>query len=325
MNKVLLLLAVFVLASGCALLGPRPVPDPPDISREKAVRGSGHFDNGRLDRAERDFKAAFYADQAGDRLPALGRDYRNLAALAVRQGDYPAALEYLKRSRDICRGHDDSAGQAECLAGMAAVSDRAGQPAEAGKLIEEALRLASGPTATRAYVLNVRGAHLNEAKDYAGAEVALTEAMGIEAGLKGCDARLRAATLHYLGCAHLAQGRLGEARERLEQALELDREGDYPAGIAADTERLAAVAAASGKAPEALALYEKAFNIYVYLRDARRAEGVLAAMERQNSDASLGLDLTRLREALGPLKAATNRVNPPPPTDYPLGSRSTTQ
>ena len=104
---------------GCAL-GPRPKPQPPDISREKAIRGSAHFEQRRLDRAERDFKSAFYLDQAEDRAAALARDYSNLAALALRKGDDAAALECLARSTDIHRRAGNGAGLARSLAAMAA-------------------------------------------------------------------------------------------------------------------------------------------------------------------------------------------------------------
>ena len=90
--------------------------------------------------------------------------------------------------------------------------------------------------------------------------------------------RLRAVTRHYLGRCHLERGRLDFARKLLEEALQLDREGEYPAGIAADLEQLAAVRRPQGRRPEAFVLSEKAFNLYVYLRDARRAESSLASL-----------------------------------------------
>jgi non-specific serine/threonine protein kinase len=325
MNRLKLIsLAAFLLAAGCAF-GPRPQPQPPDYSREKAIRGRDHFENGRLDRAERDFKSAFYLDQAEDRPAALARDHHNLAALFARQGDHATAREHLLRAIDIQRAAGDSPALARSLAALAAVEEAGGNPDAAAPLLEEALRLVPEAGPARLYVLNVKGAHLTQAGDVAGAEAALREAMEL-GGLEGTDVRLAAATLHYLGRAALAKGELERAKRLLEEAHRLDREGQYPAGIAADLEQLAAVEAAAGRLPEAFRLWEKAFNIYVYLKDTRRAKVVLAELERRHAEAKLGEDvnrsLGRLKEALGGLEAAGIK---PAAADYSLGSKSTTQ
>lgn len=325
--KLISLAAFLLLAAGCAF-GPRPQPQPPDYSREKAIRGRDHFENGRLDRAERDFKSAFYLDQAEDRPAALARDHHNLAALFARQGDHATAREHLLRAIDIQRAAGDSPALARSLAALAAVEEE-GNPAAAAPLLEEALRLVPEAGPARLYVLNVKGAHLTQAGDVAGAEAALREAQDIGQG-EGIDVRLKAATLHYLGRAALGKGELERAQRLLEEAHRLDREGQYPAGIAADLEQLAAVEAAAGRLPEAFRLWEKAFNIYVYLKDTRRAKVVLAELERRHAEANLDRDtgrdmdrsLGRLKEALGGLEAAGIK---PAAADYSLGSKSTTQ
>ncbi len=312
-----------VWLGGCAtLFGPRPQPQPPDISREKAVRGSSLFEEGRLDRAERDFKSAFYMDQAEDRQPALARDYENLAALASRQGDYPAALEYLARAADIRRRGGDNDGLARTLAGMAAVADLAGRPEEAAKLIEEALGLVPGQGAPRLCVLNTKAWHLLETGDAAGAEAVAREAVATAEADPGIDIRLRAAAGHYLGRVLAERGRTEEAGKLFEAALELDRAGKYPAGIAADLDQLASLAAAGGRPEEAARLYERAFNIFVYLKDVRRARQVLARLETEYGQARLAGSLTRLREALTQVEEAAAREAA---GRYSLGRTSTTQ
>jgi tetratricopeptide (TPR) repeat protein len=316
-----------LLAAGCAF-GPRPQPQPLDYSREKAIRGRDHFENGRLDRAERDFKSAFYLDQAEDRPTALARDHHNLAALFARQGDHATAREHLLRAIDIQRAAGDPSALARSLAALAAVEEE-GNPAAAAPLLEEALRLVPEAGPARLYVLNVKGAHLTQAGDVAGAEAALREAQDIGQG-EGIEVRLKAATSHYLGRAALAKGELERAKRLLGEAHRLDREGQYPAGIAADLEQLAVVEAAAGRLPEAFRLWEKAFNIYVYLKDTRRAKVVLAELERRHAEADMDRDtgrdmdrsLGRLKEALGGLEAAGIK---PAAADYSLGSKSTTQ
>lgn len=307
-----------LLAGGCAF-GPRPAPREPDKAREKAIRGAVHFDNGRLDRAERDFKKALWLDQAQDRLASLSRDYDNLAALALRQGDYGRALEYLARAASVQRRTGGSDGLARSLAAMAAVEDLAGRPDEAARLIEEALGLAPEAGAARLYVLNVKGWHLLEAGDGAGAEAPLQEAMEIGRSVAGVDIRLRAATHHHLGRCLLERGELKAARGLLEDALELDRQGKYPAGVASDLDQLAALEAAEGRLDEAFVLYERAFNLYVYLKDVRRARILLARLERHNLEARLGRNVLQLQEALARVEKASARAG------YSLGSTSTTQ
>jgi tetratricopeptide (TPR) repeat protein len=307
-----------LLAGGCAF-GPRPAPKEPDKAREKAIRGAVHFENGRLDRAERDFKKAIWLDQAEDRLASLSRDYNNLAALALRQGDYGRALEYLARAAGIHRQAGEKAGLARSLAAMAAVEDLAGRPDEAARLIEEALGLVPEAGGARLYVLNVKGWHLLEAGDLAAAEAPLQEAIEIGGSVAGADSRLLAATRHHLGRCLLERGDLKAARGLLEDALELDRQGKYPAGIASDLDQLAALEATEGRLDEACALYERAFNLYVYLKDVRRARALLARLERHNLEARLGLEVLRLREALARVEEASARAG------YSLGSTSTTQ
>lgn len=322
MNRIrIVALAVVLLAvlAGCSL-GPRPAPPPPDISREKAIRGLDHFDNGRLDRAERDFKSAFYLDQAEDRPDALARDYQNLAALAIQQGDLATAREYLRRAVAIQRELDEPAAAARALAALGAVEEADGRGEEAARLIEQALGLAP-EGAARLYVLNVKGAHLLEAGDVSRAEAVLREALRLGQA-EGVDERLRAATRHYLGRAALARGELAAARTLLREAHELDRRGRYPAGIAADFHQLAKVAQAAGNHKEALLLYERAFNIYVYLKDSGRAAVVLADLEAMGGEGSLAGKLARLRQALTGLEAPPTA---PAVNDYSLGSRSTTQ
>ncbi|MFH0810177.1 MAG: tetratricopeptide repeat protein [Pseudomonadota bacterium] len=286
-----------VLVWGCALMGPRPAPEEPGTSREQAVRGSVHFEEGRLDRAERDFKAAFRADEAEGRFHALARDYLNLAALASRRGRSAEALGYLERAADIQRRDDDAAGLAETLAAMAAVQNMAGSGLEAGRLRDEALRLCPARAETRVYVLNVKGAHLIGTGDFRGAEVVLKKALVLAPEVP--DARRRAATLHYLGRCARGLGRPGEAGRLLGDALKLDQEGDYPAGVASDLQELAEVAAAQeGGCGEALLLFEQAFDVCLHLKDTPRARRILTRLEDMARAAHKDRDLAQLRDAL---------------------------
>jgi tetratricopeptide (TPR) repeat protein len=319
MRRIALLAAALtVLAAGCGF-GPRPAPLAPDTSRERAVQGSSYFDQGRFDRAEREFKNAYYQDLAADQRSALARDYGNLAALAVRQGDHASAIDYLAREADIYRGMNDSGRLARSLAARAAVEDAAGKAEEAAGHIAEALKLVPEAGEARLYALNIKGSHMIRGGDAVGAQAPLREAVGMGKSL-GADPRLRAASCHYLGRSLLAKGDREGAERLLGEALELDRAGDNPAGIASDLARLAGTLAASGRPTEGLRLYEQAFNLYIYLKDVRRAGEVLAQIEGHGRQASLPHGVAKLRETLRQVKADCARDG-----GYSWGSTSTTQ
>jgi tetratricopeptide (TPR) repeat protein len=180
---------------------------------------------------------------------------------------------------------------------------------EAAGLVGEALGLVPEPGPVRVYALNVKGWLLIQAGDAAAAQKPLTEAMDIgrmlpEAQPQIVEGRLNAATRYYLGCSLLAQGKTAEARQMIEEALALDRESHYPQGIAADLTQLAAIEAAGGRLPEAFRLYERAFNIYLSLKDNRRAGLVLAELERAGREANLEAQVLGLREQLRQVETA---------------------
>ncbi|MFF2043155.1 tetratricopeptide repeat protein [Kitasatospora sp. NPDC058170] len=81
--------------------------------------------------------------------------------------------------------------------------------------------------------------------------------------------------LRHLGIAAHMAGRLGEARERLEESVRLRRQLDFPAGVAANLVGLAYIAAAEERSQDARGLLEEAAT----LAGAADAKAVLRSVD----------------------------------------------
>ncbi|MFG3049982.1 tetratricopeptide repeat protein [Kitasatospora sp. NPDC048239] len=86
--------------------------------------------------------------------------------------------------------------------------------------------------------------------------------------------------LRHLGIAAHMAGRLGEARERLEESARLRRELDFPAGVAANLVGLAYIAAAEERPEDARGLLEEA----AALAGAADAKAVLRSVDEARRD-----------------------------------------
>ncbi|MFF4412753.1 hypothetical protein ACFYY8_09480 [Streptosporangium sp. NPDC001559] len=95
------------------------------------------------------------------------------------------------------------------------------------------------------------------------------------------DALTASYALRHLGIAEHRAGRLGAARERLEESTRLRRETGFLPGVAANLVGLAYVTAGEGRRDEALRLLDEAGSI----AESSRADGVL----RQVQEARAGL------------------------------------
>lgn len=96
-----------------------------------------------------------------------------------------------------------------------------------------------------------------------------------ELAAKAGDKLTMSYALRHLGIAEHAAGRLGTARERLEESVRLRRETGFMPGVAANLVGLAYIAAADGRRNEALALIEEAGAIAT----ASGADGIMRQVE----------------------------------------------
>lgn len=86
--------------------------------------------------------------------------------------------------------------------------------------------------------------------------------------------------LRHLGIAAHTAGRLGVARDRLEESVQLRRELGFMPGVAANLVGLAYVAAGNGRRDDALALIDEAGEI----AEASGAHGVLTWVQQARGD-----------------------------------------
>ena len=96
-----------------------------------------------------------------------------------------------------------------------------------------------------------------------------------EIAAKAGDKLTMSYALRHLGIAEHAAGRLGTARERLEESVRLRWETGFMPGVAANLVGLAYIAAADGSRNEALALIEEAGAIAT----ASGADGIIRQVE----------------------------------------------
>ncbi|MEU8656854.1 tetratricopeptide repeat protein [Actinoplanes philippinensis] len=90
------------------------------------------------------------------------------------------------------------------------------------------------------------------------------------------DQAVEAEALRHLGIAAHTAGRLDEARTRLEESARLWREAGTPEGVAANMVGLAYIAAAQGRATDAVAILDEAYAIAA----PREAYAVVAQIEQ---------------------------------------------
>ena len=215
-------------------LGARRPAESRQLEAQYASRlGTLHVHAGRLDEADRAFRAALELANPDDDLFRAGI-HNNLGNLLVRRGDLTAAGAALDRSADLYRAllGPRHPSVAIALNNLGELALRQGRWADALAIDEEAraiLRAAFGPDHPHVGVLenNLGQARLHLGDPEAAADH-FERARAIFAAAFGDDAAPLAYPLTGLGEARIAAGHLAEARTILERALLL-REGSGPA------------------------------------------------------------------------------------------------
>ena len=190
----------------------------------------GRFDEGRrrLDRA--------LGCGVGVLPRVRARALTALGTAAIWQGDMPAARAPMEEAVAILRAEGEPCSPAEvvdlayALSGLGAALALAGEPDPAAGLLEESCVLARRlePRVLTAFVLYWRGMAALARDDRRLARASLEESLEVGRGLGGGPAVAHPLTV--LGRIALAPGCVGEARERLGEALDLHREAGGPVG-----------------------------------------------------------------------------------------------
>lgn len=295
-----------VLGSLCLALvscsGPPPSPPMSAVQRlnAEAVR---RIDRGDINAAELTLRDALREAELVDDLAGQAETWNNLGALATARSRndeafacYTIALR-LHRSRGA---HDASEVRARTNLGSVLLAQ--GRPREAREQFEAAYNLATDlkqPSIGFLARVGLAAVTLREG-NYADA-IAKASSLANEAR-QARDDEATAAALQLEGNARLAQGDHVTARERLEQALSLDRKREAPGSVVSDLRSLARAAETSGDRAQASSYFARASRSARRLGDLAGAESDLRrAIEHARAASSpdvsaLELELDALKQ-----------------------------
>ena len=173
-------------------------------------------------------------------------------------GQVEQSLEWHRRALALARQRDDSSGIADGLYAIGEVHRALDQPTQALSYFQDALELdqASGIVRNIAYSHNKVGVTLLELNDLASARKHLTFARDLFADSKTRRDMLWAEA--NLGRLALTEGRIDDARGKLEQILEESEQEDWPVLENITRKALADLEYQEGRFDQALALLDAA-------------------------------------------------------------------
>jgi predicted ATPase len=168
------------------------------------------------------------------------------AAIALIQGDYPAATRFAEGALDAARAGGNQRLIANGLSNLGAIVLAAGDHERAGVLLEEAVALAreAGDTRVAALAINNLGDRALTLGDYEGAKPLFEESLELLRA-NGDTANI-ARALFNLGAVALRRGETEEARSLLRESMVVARDVGDMEDIAWCLEGAAAVAALDG-------------------------------------------------------------------------------
>ncbi|WP_052684260.1 AfsR/SARP family transcriptional regulator [Lentzea aerocolonigenes] len=224
--------------------------------------------------------------------PAEAAMHANLGTLYLRLGEYALSVEHHNQAIELYRALGDKDAEASVLNNLSLVHRRSGQLTEAKEALVRCLAMlhSADSISTGLYNLGQLSVELGEID---GAVDHFSQALALA---PNADSHT------YLGMALRLQGRLGEARDHLDRALEI---GNVPAGEAETLENLAALELASGNPPAALSLASRALSLVADGGDPQVATSVritLGDVRRALSDFDAAAEL------LGQALATARRI-----------------
>jgi tetratricopeptide (TPR) repeat protein len=239
-----------------------------------------------------------------------------IGALAITQGDYPAARHFFEQGLSLYEELGDDSGIAASLNALGVTARDRGDYATAQSCLERSLscwRLLSDRTAIARCLHNL-GSVVRLRGDYARARWALREAAEIFEQLG--DRTGAAWSINQHGDVAKATGDTVAARELYKRALAVFREAGDPWGAARSLTDLAYIDCAQGDHTAAGAACREALHIFAGLRHrrgiARALEGFAClALAQEQAERALQLAgaAARLRESIGAPLHQDEKIN----------------
>ncbi|MBI4776638.1 MAG: tetratricopeptide repeat protein [Deltaproteobacteria bacterium] len=273
--------AVSLLLAACGS-GPQPLPPRLEEAATYAEKGLAAFRNGCIDEAEGLFLASLEVNRSLDDRERTGQDLNRLSVLYAAQGRTEEALKSLDQAEYINkRGNHVSALFANLLnRGRIYIKTR--QWEAAVKALEEARLLSPLTDEELSSWYALKGYwHLEQGRiDDAIRELEEAE----KRSRPEVSPRASAALELHMARAFQATGRLEDALERAQRALELDKKVAYAPGIGEDLVLLSLLAEQSGRLDQAADFAERAFYVHYYLGHEDKVRELLNTLERLKDD-----------------------------------------
>ena len=265
---VALVVYVLLMMVGCGGTPKSQYQDPPRLAEAKALasQGSYWFQRGCFEKAERYFYEALEASQLVDNLEEMVRVRNNLGAVALAQDHYVESAEHLQQALELNRLLKSTREESLTLGNLGSLAYKAGRYDEAEALWEKALAVAKKDSRKTGLAM-----HLNSLGMLKREQGRLDEAESIlQKGLSAAKENggpTLANSYMQLGLVAQARGDFAEAEKQLSTALEVDKDAEYPIGIAQDLEKLGLLHQKEQSWEQAALEFDRAIRLYANLGD----------------------------------------------------------
>jgi tetratricopeptide (TPR) repeat protein len=288
-------LAVLML-SGCAA---KQDPFGQQVQRinDVSIQGEQWFAKGNLQRASRDFSRALTMSRSVDYPEGAAEQLNNLGAVALEEGDLQKARDLFTQAYNLNWGQKQFIAASINQANLATVAQKTANLEEAYQHLlaaQNAAGLAQTPPALGRVYLQWASFYLDQNElALAGDFLSRAQSLATTPELKGTLA-------HHLGRLALARGDTGQALERFNQALNIDRSILDRASMGGDLFFLGEVYQTRGDLSQAWNYYVRAFDVFAGMGRKSQMSRCLERLKKVNLQGQLGHSLERFEKLTKP-------------------------
>lgn len=287
--KRCLLMILVILAASCGGKKEVVIPEHLGAAAEQMAKGMPFYERGCYARAlEHFYRAQELSTAVGDRR-GMAMSANNIGVVYRAMGEASAAIPFFEDALRIYRGLGELDRVRRTLSNLAAAQVDMGDYAQAGKNIEEALKIEdrSNPFPP---AMTVKGILLARQGDVKGAEAMLKEALD---AVSRRHTEGEAAANYAMGELLLGQARYREAVPYFERALAGDQKAGFYRGIADDLAALGRCNAGLRDDTGAVTSWEQSVRIYALLGMEEKVRTTMSLLEEAAKRSNLDIDLTR--------------------------------
>ncbi len=270
------LLMPLALAASCGSSGGKKAADFPSAEESAANNAEMMLHSGNIKGAKWKMKAALAGFQKTDNLPKIAETYIRLGHIAMMEGDFKAAGNYIASAKTISEieGYKDIMG--ESILAEASLLLAQNKPDDALKSLGSLEK--AGKQSIKIRTENIRGRARMALNDYEGAEKSFAKALDASRSAKYASGA--AAALANIGTLHLKMKEYQKAVQYLKESLAIERESGSAFSIGDTLHLIGNAYEAAGDAKNALYHYNRALNVNIHLDAPKRVEADRRAIER---------------------------------------------